>query len=183
MHDARAVGLRQPLADLRGDVDGVVQRQRSPLDPLLQRLARVVRHHEVELAVVRFVDLVDRADVGVVQRRRRFGLLEEALLGRLVAGQIGRQDFDRHLTVKARVVGRVDDPHAAVAEFGEDRVRAERGAWGEWHGKAGLHARIPRWSAASDGRRVVPDDEVQGVEEFLDPAEAEDGGTQGPGRR
>ena len=37
-----------------------------------------------------------------------------------------------------RVVGRVDDPHAAVAEFGEDRIRAEGAAWGEGHDEAGL---------------------------------------------
>ena len=41
----------------------------------------------------------------------------------VVSGQIGRQDFDRHLAVEARIVGRVDDPHAAVAEFAADRVR------------------------------------------------------------
>ncbi len=46
---------------------------------------------------------------------------------RVLAGQIGWEDFDRHLAVEARVVGGVDDPHAAVAEFGEDRVRAEGG--------------------------------------------------------
>ncbi len=46
----------------------------------------------------------------MVEGRGRFGLLQEPLLGRLVAGQIGRQDLDRHLAVEARVVGRVDDP-------------------------------------------------------------------------
>ena len=39
MHDARAVGLSQSPTDLRGDVHRLVQRQRSPLDPLLERLA------------------------------------------------------------------------------------------------------------------------------------------------
>ena len=47
-------------------------------------------------------------------------------------------------------MGRVDDPHAAVAEFGADRVRAEGGAWAEGHGEAGLYARIPRWSRRLD---------------------------------
>ncbi len=37
----------------------------------------------------------------------------------------GGRSLDRHLAVEARVLGRVDDPHAAVAEFGADRVRAE----------------------------------------------------------
>ena len=34
----------------------------------------------------------------------------------------------------ARVPFGPDDAHAAVAEFGADRVRAERGAWREGHG-------------------------------------------------
>ena len=56
-----------------------------------------------------------------------------------VAGQIGRQDLDRHLAAEARVVRRVDDPHAAVTEFGGDGVRTERGTWGQGHGEAGLY--------------------------------------------
>ena len=43
----------------------------------------------------------------------------------------GRQNFDRHLAVQARVVSRVHDAHPAVAELGADRVRAEGGAWAE----------------------------------------------------
>ena len=61
----------------------------------------------------------------VVEDRGRLGLLEEASLRGLVAGQVGRQDLDRHLAVQARVVARVDDPHPAAAELGADRVRAE----------------------------------------------------------
>ena len=128
------MGIPRSLLQHRA-VHRVVQRQRPPLDPLLQRLPLVVRHHEVQLAVGGLVDLVDRADVGVVEGRNRLRLLEEALLRGVVAGQIGRQDLDRHLTVEVRVVGRVDDPHAAGAELGADRVRAEGRAWDEGHGK------------------------------------------------
>jgi len=35
------------------------------------------------------------------------------------------------LAIDTRVVGRGDDAHPAVAEFGEGRIRAERAAWGE----------------------------------------------------
>ncbi len=128
-----------------------------PLDPLLQRLALVVRHHEVQLAVAAFVDLVDRADVRVVERRGRLGLLEEAALRGVVAGQIGRQDLDRHLAVEARVVGRVDDPHSAAADLGADRVRAEGGAWDEEHGNGAIidPPRGPQTPGDSGGMRVA----------------------------
>ena len=134
MHNARAVGSSQSLSHLCRNVDGVVQRQRPPLDPLLQRLPLVVRHHEVQLPVGGLVDLVDRADVGVVESRGGLGFLQEPLLGRLVAGQVRREELDGDLALQARVLGRVDDPHAAVAELGADRRRAEGGAWGEGHG-------------------------------------------------
>ncbi len=62
------------------------------------------------------------------------------LLGRLVAGQIGRQDLDRHLTVEARVLGGVDDPHPAVAECGAEGVRAEGGTGRESHGNEAIIA-------------------------------------------
>ena len=66
MHDACPMRLGEALPDLRGDVDGVVQWQRPPRNPLLERLPFVVGHHEVQLPVGRLVDLVDGADVRVV---------------------------------------------------------------------------------------------------------------------
>ena len=74
----------------------------------------------------------------MVEGRGRLGFLQEPLLGRLVAGQVRREELDGHLALPARVLGRVHHPHAAVAEFGADGVRAEGGAWAEGHGKAGL---------------------------------------------
>ena len=63
----------------------------------------------------------------------RPALLEKPLLGRLVAGQVWREELDRHLPFQPRVLGRVDDPHPAVAEFGTYHVRAECRTWFERH--------------------------------------------------
>ena len=43
-------------------------------------------------------------------------LLEEAGLGLRVAGQLGRQELQRHRALEAEVLGLVDHPHAAAAE-------------------------------------------------------------------
>ncbi|MEE8130491.1 MAG: hypothetical protein V3T48_09395, partial [Vicinamibacterales bacterium] len=43
-----------------------------------------------------------------ISPRLSISLTQAALRG-VVSGQIGRQDLDRHLTVEARVLGRVDD--------------------------------------------------------------------------
>ncbi len=71
---------------------------------------------------------MDGADVGVVKGRSGLGFLQEPLLCRLVAGQVRREELDGDLALQARVLGGVDDPHAAGAEFGEDVVGAESGA-------------------------------------------------------
>ena len=116
------------------DVDGVIHRQRSARDPLLERLPRVVRHHDVQLAVGGLVDLVDRADVRVIEGGGGLRLLEEPLFRRSVPRQVWGEHLDRDLTVEARVLGQVDDAHPALAELRADRVRAEREAWSEGHG-------------------------------------------------
>ena len=43
----------------------------------------------------------------------------------LASPQVRREELDGDLSRQARVLGRVDDPHAALAEFGADRIRAE----------------------------------------------------------
>ena len=99
MHDAGVVSLSQPSPDLCGDVDGVTQRQRPPSNPLLERLPLVVRHHQIQLAIGRLVDLVDGADVRMVECLGGLGLLQKALLGRGVPRQVGWQQLDGHMAI------------------------------------------------------------------------------------
>ncbi len=80
-------------------------------------------------------DLVNVADVGVIQCRRRLGLLEEALFGRLVSRQVRREELDRDVPIQPRVMGQVDDAHAPAPKLGDDRIRAEGRAGGEGHGR------------------------------------------------
>ncbi len=74
----------------------------------------------------------------VVQRRGRLGLLEEAALRGLVAGQIGRQELDCDAPIESWVMRRVDDAHAALPQLGHDGIRATLGAGGQRHTRAGL---------------------------------------------
>ncbi len=161
MDDPGRVGLRQPLSHLRGDVDGVVHRQRPPCDPLLERLALVVRHHEVELsgAVSGLVDLVDRADVGVVQRRGGLRLQEEALLRRGFTDQIRGKNFDGHLPVEPGILRPVDDAHPAPAELGRDLVGTDRRTRNQGHRRDVAAARrdgYRSWARAPVRRFVMP---------------------------
>ena len=102
--------------------------------------------------------------VGVVERRGRLGFLEEPLLGRLVAGQVRREELDGDLALQARILGRVDDAHPAVAEFGADRIRAERGTWSQRHGarldyspgrRGGVHRATTGRVSVGAPRRII----------------------------
>ncbi len=90
-------------------------------------------HDQIQLPVVRLVDLKDGADVRVVECGRRLGFLEEPLLGGLVAGQVRRQQLDGDVPIEAWVMGQVDDAHAAAPELGDDGIRTECRARGEGH--------------------------------------------------
>ena len=74
-------------------------------------------------------DVVDGDDAGVGEAGHRLGLAEEALGGG--AADVGADQLQGAPAVELRVVGGVDDAHAAGAEALEDEVAAEGGAAGE----------------------------------------------------
>ena len=61
MNDAARMGVFQCGGDLRGNLPGLVERQRAARGSALY-----VLHHQVSEAARRFADIVDVADVGVV---------------------------------------------------------------------------------------------------------------------
>ena len=101
---------------MRCNINSVVQFQRPTGDPHFDRLPLVVGHDEIQLPVVGFVDLVDGADVRVVQGGGGLGFLEEPLLGRVVLGQIPLRDA-------LGVVAWVAFPYAAGPKDGIGRFR------------------------------------------------------------
>ena len=127
MDDAAGVTGRKPLEKLRtepGDLTLVVCARR---DPVGQRLARDVFHHE-QISVTDRLEIVDRGDVGVVETRQRQRLLPKPAARLLVAEQAGRQHLDRDLAVQPFVLGQVDFAHPACADQRNDFVVAERGS-------------------------------------------------------
>ena len=76
----------------------------------------------MKAASVLFTDVVDGADVGMVQRRRRLGFAPEASQGDRVAGDFIRQKLERHKAVQARVFGFVDHTHTAAAQLLDDAI-------------------------------------------------------------
>ena len=68
------------------------------------------------------VDLVDGTDIGVIQRRRCLCLANEPCLDLLLAEQMRRQKLQRDAAAELRVLGLVDNAHAAFADLLDDPV-------------------------------------------------------------
>jgi len=56
------------------------------------------------------------------------GLTHEPLPELLIPGQLGGEDLERHPSPKAKLLGDVDDAHAAAAEDGFDPKSRDFGA-------------------------------------------------------
>ena len=72
------------------------------------------------------VDVVDGADVGVVECGGGLGLPPEPLEGDPIAEELLGQELQRNGSVEAGVLGLVDDTHASAAKLLEDPVVGDR---------------------------------------------------------
>ena len=121
MGDALFVGGFETVGDLAADVEGVLQRQRPLGDAGFEAFALDQGHRQEGLAIG-LADFVDRADVGMIESGGGLGFAKETGFGLVVAKQVRRQELQRDGALEARVLGLVDDAHAALAELFEDLV-------------------------------------------------------------
>ncbi len=127
MHETHLVRLGERIGDLGGDAEGLVRRQRTLRQPLLQRLA-FHQFHDQEVNAVLMADIVQRADVRVGKFRNCLGFAVQSLAQSGIGRQIGGQDFDGYIALESSVAGAIHLTHPAGAERGEDFVRSELGA-------------------------------------------------------
>ena len=77
MNNPLSVSLVECVGDLDGVFEGLVEREASLLQPLLQRVPIHVLHDEVVNPVL-FTDVVERADMGMVQAADGLGFALES---------------------------------------------------------------------------------------------------------
>jgi hypothetical protein len=87
--------------------------------------------HDNVRAAVLLADVMNGADVRMIQSGGRPGLALETLQGVGVAGEFVRQEFESDETVQAGVFSLVDHAHPAAAEFSDNAVMGDAGADGE----------------------------------------------------
>jgi hypothetical protein len=92
-------------------------RNRSPLDQHAEVLALEHLGDQVEHATIG-ADVMQRHDIGVVERPRGARLRLEALLAPRISGHRARQDLHRNVPSEARIAGAIDLMSADRVERG-----------------------------------------------------------------
>ena len=90
-------------------------------DPLTQRPAIEEGHYD-EGAAIDLVDLVNGADVGMIEFRGGLGFPLETLAAFFVAQQVRSEEFEGDGAVESGVLGLIDDSHAAFTKLLGDLV-------------------------------------------------------------
>jgi len=78
--------------------------------------------HGDEGPSVRFVDFVDRADIGVVQGGRSLGLPLKTAEGLWVVGKFVGKELQGDVAAELQVFGLVNHTHAAATDLAKDAV-------------------------------------------------------------
>jgi hypothetical protein len=128
MHDPRAMRPIERIGDLDRVLKRLFERERAFRESIGKRLTVDVLHHEV-VGLIVMPDIVNRADMRMIQRRNDLRLTLEALLKRWIGGEMCRENFDRDGSIQAMVDRFIDLAHAAAADQRNDFVRTESGAW------------------------------------------------------
>ena len=141
MDDALLVCRLEPRGDPGGDRQRLFDRQRASGDALGKRLSIVVREHEIQLAIVRFTDLVQRRDIRMVEYGNGPGLRFQAAFRLGSPGQVLRKELQGHVSAEPAVAGQVDDSHPAAPELPLDDERPHLGISRKCRGRCGQCSR------------------------------------------
>ena len=121
MDDVLAVRGVERVGDFDGQAEQDVHFERTSGDAVLEGQAVEVLHGDEGLSIF-FADVVNGADVGMVQGGGGFGFAAETLERLAVLGDVFREEFQGDEAIEAGVFGLVDDAHAAAAQLFNNAV-------------------------------------------------------------
>src|SRR5215472_15404871 len=121
VNNSSGVSSIQGVGDLDAEREDRVQVHRAAGDHVLQRGA-VEEFHDEECASCVLADVVDRANIGMIEGGGSFGFTAETLKRTAVLSEVLGQKFQRDKASKARVFRLVDDTHAAPAQLFQNAV-------------------------------------------------------------
>ena len=112
VHDAGGVGADQCAGDLNSILQHFAEAEPGARDKFFERFAFNEFHRDVIQAVFRTY-IEDGDDIGMVERRRRLRLLDEALFAFFVAGLAGHQNLESDFAAEPGVFGAIHLTHPA----------------------------------------------------------------------
>jgi hypothetical protein len=112
--DAFAVRGVERIGDLDGQPENGLDIQRLACDKLFERLPLQVLHGDKRLAFV-LAEVVDGADVGMVERRSGACLTLKTFQRLRVRGELFRKKLQGYMTTEVQVLSLVDHTHSASA--------------------------------------------------------------------
>jgi hypothetical protein len=127
MDDAVRVRFRERVGHLFGDAQRVCHWQVAASQSIGERFTFDVLHRDEMLAGV-LADFVNRAHIGVVERRRGLRLLYQPRVGCPIRPGFRAQDFDGDEPVERRVLAQIHLAHAPGAELPQDAISTD-GLW------------------------------------------------------
>src|SRR5579862_6013438 len=102
MNDALAMRRLQTFGELNGKIDQLLNEQRFFGDEVLEGLAFEILHGQ-ECAAINIADLVDRANVGMIEQRCCASFAPEALKGLRVISHFVGEKFQGHKAAEVEV--------------------------------------------------------------------------------
>ena len=150
MHDRRGVGRGQRRRGLYADVEDLAKRQRSALETLAHGFAFDEFRDQESCGVV-IADLVDRQDVGMIERRCGPGLVKKAAEAFRIGAELAAQDLERHRPPERGIERLVDLAHATAAEETLHLIAADGGPRAQRHRRLRLYRREGRRQSRGRG--------------------------------
>jgi hypothetical protein len=125
MNNAHFVCFFERRSHLPPQLHGLSFRQRHAGQPAGRRCPADVLHDgDVRLALR--IELVDYADVGVIEPAQSRCFFADSSAGSLVGERAGRQDLDCHVALQTLVTCAIHFTHPTRADFFKDAVMTER---------------------------------------------------------
>jgi hypothetical protein len=130
MDDAVGMGGVERVGDFDTDAEEHFEIERTAGDVMLQRFAVEKFHDDVGVGVF-FAEIVDGADVWMIESGGGLGFALEALERLMIVGQGFGEEFQGHEAMELGVFCFVNDAHAAATEFFGDAIVGD-GAADHW---------------------------------------------------
>ena len=124
VNDATTMGSVESISDLSGVLERLTDRY-GPLGKTVGERFTVEKLHDQVVDAIVTADIMQCADVRMIESRHRTCLVLEPLSPSRVAARITGDDLDGDSTIETRIRCAIHLPHPAPANSGHDLIRAE----------------------------------------------------------